>query len=34
MEGFTQTQVTTLAVKENLLVVGGFQGEHICKENA
>ncbi|MBA0722158.1 hypothetical protein Golax_009634, partial [Gossypium laxum] len=31
MEGFTQTQVSTLAVKDNLLVAGGFQGELICK---
>ncbi|KAM3355659.1 putative WD repeat-containing protein C2A9.03 [Capsicum galapagoense] len=30
-EGFTQTQVSTLAVKDNLLVAGGFQGELICK---
>lgn len=31
MEGFTQTQVSTLAVKDKLLVAGGFQGELICK---
>lgn len=31
LEGFTQTQVSTLAVKERLLVAGGFQGELICK---
>lgn len=31
MEGFSQTQVSTLAVKDNLLVAGGFQGELICK---
>ncbi|GLT59162.1 hypothetical protein SLA2020_319980 [Shorea laevis] len=31
LEGFTQTQVSTLAVKDNLLVVGGFQGELMCK---
>lgn len=31
LEGFTQTQVSTLAVKDNFLVVGGFQGELICK---
>lgn len=31
LEGFTQTQVSTLAVKDNLLVAGGFQGELICK---
>ncbi|KAJ6894948.1 hypothetical protein NC652_028629 [Populus alba x Populus x berolinensis] len=27
----TETQVSTLAVKDNLLVAGGFQGELICK---
>lgn len=31
MEGFTGTQVSTLAVKDNLLVAGGFQGELVCK---
>ncbi|KAD5507631.1 hypothetical protein E3N88_15334 [Mikania micrantha] len=31
LEGFTQTQVSTIAVKDNLLVAGGFQGEIICK---
>lgn len=31
VEGFTQTQVSTLAVKDNLLIIGGFQGELICK---
>lgn len=31
LEGFFHTQVSTLAVKENLLVAGGFQGELICK---
>ncbi|XP_062015035.1 uncharacterized WD repeat-containing protein C2A9.03-like isoform X2 [Rosa rugosa] len=31
LEGFTQTQVSSLAVKDNLLVAGGFQGELICK---
>ncbi|KAL6543029.1 hypothetical protein OROHE_010549 [Orobanche hederae] len=31
LEGFTQTQVSTLAVKDKLLVVGGFHGELICK---
>ncbi|XP_077227247.1 putative WD repeat-containing protein C2A9.03 isoform X2 [Tasmannia lanceolata] len=31
LEGFTQTQISTLAVKDNLLVAGGFQGELICK---
>ncbi|KAL8142469.1 hypothetical protein V2J09_015501 [Rumex salicifolius] len=31
LEGFTGTQVSTLAVKDRLLVAGGFQGELICK---
>ncbi|CAM8891398.1 unnamed protein product [Rhodiola kirilowii] len=31
LEGFTQTQVSTLAVKDGLLIAGGFQGELICK---
>jgi len=31
LEGLSQTQVSTLAVKDNLLVAGGFQGELICK---
>ncbi|XP_068664731.1 uncharacterized WD repeat-containing protein C2A9.03-like [Aristolochia californica] len=31
LEGFTQTQISTLAVKDNLLVAGGFQGELVCK---
>ncbi|AQK74346.1 Transducin/WD40 repeat-like superfamily protein [Zea mays] len=31
LEGFYQTQVSTLTVKDNLLVAGGFQGELICK---
>ncbi|EEF30625.1 conserved hypothetical protein [Ricinus communis] len=31
VEGFTQTQVSTLAIKDKLLVAGGFQGELICK---
>ncbi|KAF6148377.1 hypothetical protein GIB67_025596, partial [Kingdonia uniflora] len=30
-EGFTKAQVSTLAVKDKLLVAGGFQGELICK---
>lgn len=30
-EGFTQTQISTLAVKNNILVAGGFQGEITCK---
>ncbi|CAN1302626.1 Uncharacterized WD repeat-containing protein C2A9.03 [Linum perenne] len=31
LEGFTQTQVSTLAIRDNLLIAGGFQGELICK---
>ncbi|XP_078440006.1 putative WD repeat-containing protein C2A9.03 [Wolffia australiana] len=31
LEGFTQTQISTLGVKDGLLVAGGFQGELICK---
>ncbi|KAF7149189.1 hypothetical protein RHSIM_Rhsim03G0014900 [Rhododendron simsii] len=31
MEGFTKAKVSTLAVKDRLLVAGGFQGELICK---
>ncbi|KAK1317721.1 hypothetical protein QJS10_CPA05g02144 [Acorus calamus] len=31
LEGFTQTQISTLAVRDKLLVAGGFQGELICK---
>ncbi|KAL2475793.1 Transducin/WD40 repeat-like superfamily protein [Abeliophyllum distichum] len=31
LEGFTQTQVSTMAVRDNLLIAGGFQGELICK---
>lgn len=31
LEGFTETQVSTLAVRDNLLIAGGFQGELICK---
>ncbi|XBH64106.1 uncharacterized WD repeat-containing protein C2A9.03 isoform X2 [Aegilops tauschii subsp. strangulata] len=31
LEGFSQTKVSTMAVKDNLLVAGGFQGELICK---
>ncbi|KAF8402249.1 hypothetical protein HHK36_013201 [Tetracentron sinense] len=30
-EGFAQTQISTLAVKDNFLVAGGFQGELTCK---
>lgn len=31
MEGFSGTQISTLAVKDRLLVAGGFQGELTCK---
>ncbi|KAF8014400.1 hypothetical protein BT93_H0281 [Corymbia citriodora subsp. variegata] len=31
LEGFTQTQISTLAVEDNFLVAGGFQGELFCK---
>ena len=31
LEGFTQTQISTLAVKDKLMVAGGFQGELVCK---
>ncbi|PKI48009.1 hypothetical protein CRG98_031602, partial [Punica granatum] len=31
VEGFTQTQISTLAVKDKFLVAGGFQGELFCK---
>ncbi|CAM8921426.1 unnamed protein product [Rhodiola kirilowii] len=31
VEGFTSTQVSTLAVRNNVLIAGGFQGELICK---
>ncbi|CAO2822410.1 unnamed protein product [Amaranthus hypochondriacus] len=31
LEGFTQTQISTLAVKDKLMVAGGYQGELICK---
>lgn len=34
LEGFTQTQISTLAVKDNFLVAGGFQGELTCKVSA
>lgn len=27
----SRVQISTMAVKENLLVAGGFQGELICK---
>uniref|UniRef100_A0A5B6ZAI0 Putative Uncharacterized WD repeat-containing protein n=1 Tax=Davidia involucrata TaxID=16924 RepID=A0A5B6ZAI0_DAVIN len=31
LEGFTQTQISTLALRDNFLVAGGFQGEITCK---
>ncbi|KAH9616091.1 hypothetical protein KSS87_006853 [Heliosperma pusillum] len=31
LDGFTQTQISTLAIKDRLMVAGGFQGELICK---
>ncbi|ONK77648.1 uncharacterized protein A4U43_C02F9000 [Asparagus officinalis] len=31
IEGISRTQISTLAVKDNLLVAGGFQGELTCK---
>ncbi|GAA0148820.1 hypothetical protein LIER_08156 [Lithospermum erythrorhizon] len=31
LEGFTHTQISTLAVSNRFLVAGGFQGELICK---
>jgi len=31
VEGFSRTQISTLAIKDNLLVAGGFQGELTCK---
>ncbi|PKA61298.1 U4/U6 small nuclear ribonucleoprotein PRP4-like protein [Apostasia shenzhenica] len=31
LEGFSRTQISTLAVKDNLLIAGGFQGELTCK---
>ncbi|XP_074344180.1 putative WD repeat-containing protein C2A9.03 isoform X1 [Apium graveolens] len=31
LEGFTQTQISTLAVRKNFLVAGGFEGELACK---
>ncbi|XP_060973708.1 uncharacterized WD repeat-containing protein C2A9.03 [Cannabis sativa] len=31
LEGFKQPQISTFAVKDNLLVAGGLQGELICK---
>ncbi|MED6144712.1 hypothetical protein PIB30_118475 [Stylosanthes scabra] len=31
LEGFSQTQISTLSVKDNFLVAGGFQGELTCK---
>ncbi|CDP14624.1 unnamed protein product [Coffea canephora] len=31
LEGFTQTQISTMAVKDSFMVAGGFQGEIVCK---
>jgi WD40 repeat protein len=31
VHGLTRVQISTMAVKDNLLVAGGFQGELICK---
>ncbi|KAJ0502708.1 hypothetical protein HanHA300_Chr11g0415991 [Helianthus annuus] len=31
LEGFTQTRICTLAVKDNFLVAGGSEGELVCK---
>ncbi|KAK8506477.1 hypothetical protein V6N13_016330 [Hibiscus sabdariffa] len=31
MEGFTKTKISTLAIKDGLLILGGCQGELICK---
>ncbi|XP_009615119.1 putative WD repeat-containing protein C2A9.03 [Nicotiana tabacum] len=31
LEGLTQTQISTMAVKNRFMVAGGFQGELICK---
>ncbi|KAI3743149.1 hypothetical protein L1987_60852 [Smallanthus sonchifolius] len=31
LEGFTKTQISTLAINDNFLVAGGFQGELACK---
>lgn len=33
LEGFTQTQISTIAVKDRFVIAGGFQGEIICKVN-
>ncbi|KAK6154570.1 hypothetical protein DH2020_008818 [Rehmannia glutinosa] len=32
LEGFTQTQVSTLAVRDNLLIAGGFQGSLFARD--
>ncbi|KAJ0502714.1 putative transcription factor WD40-like family [Helianthus annuus] len=32
LEGFTQTRISTLAVKDNFLVAGGSDGELVCKK--
>lgn len=31
LEGLTQTQISTMAVKNRFVVAGGFQGELVCK---
>ncbi|CAN4095034.1 unnamed protein product [Withania somnifera] len=31
LEGLTQTQISTMAVKNRFVVTGGFQGELVCK---
>ncbi|PWA93636.1 WD40/YVTN repeat-like-containing domain-containing protein [Artemisia annua] len=31
LEGFTQTTISAIAVNDNFLVAGGFQGELVCK---
>ena len=30
-QGLTRVQISTMSVKDNLVVAGGFQGELICK---
>ncbi|KAK6145759.1 hypothetical protein DH2020_019628 [Rehmannia glutinosa] len=32
LEGFTRTQLSTLAVKDRYLVAGGFHGELVCRD--
>ncbi|GJW31362.1 50S ribosomal protein L9, chloroplastic, partial [Tanacetum coccineum] len=31
LEGFAQTTINVVAVNDNFLVAGGFQGELVCK---